>query len=265
VTGLVIIVGTIVLVQHVSLKPPRSSASIPPQEKPALPLPSVPSIAVLPFTNLSGDSSQEYFGDGIADQLIGNLSRLPGLFVIARNSSFGYKGKPVTEHEIGRELGVKYVLEGSVRKTADKVRIGVALVDASNGREIWTDQYDRPLKDIFEVQDEIVSKVVSTLGLIFKLREMKLPHWTDWQPTDNIEALDALLRAIEDLWRGTKDDNAKARTWAEKAIALDAKFAEAYAFLGWTYCNDALSGWSQDPQADLARSSRTGQAGACLG
>ena len=115
-TGLAIIVGTIVLVQHLSLKPPPTHASIPPQEKPALPLPSIPSIAVLPFTNLSGDPQQEYFSDGITDQLINDLSRLPGLFVIARNSSFAYKGKTVTEHEIGRELGVKYVLEGSVRE-----------------------------------------------------------------------------------------------------------------------------------------------------
>ena len=137
-TGLAIIVGTIVLVQNLSLKPPHTHASIPPQEKPALPLPSIPSIAVLPFTNLSGDPQQEYFSDGITDQLINDLSRLPGLFVIARNSSFAYKGKAVKEQEIGKELGVKYVLEGSVQKAADQVRIGVELVDASAGTEEWT-------------------------------------------------------------------------------------------------------------------------------
>ena len=197
--GLATAIGTIVLVQHLSLKPPRTSASIPPQGKQnphpyplpqnsgrgaeALLLPSIPSIAVLPFTNLSGDPQQEYFSDGVADQLINDLSRVPGVFVIARNSSFAYKGKPVTEHEIGRVLGVKYVLEGSVRKAADQVRIGVELVDASSGTEMWTERYDRPLKDIFAMQDEVVGKVVTTLGLLFKLDEMKLLHPGSFRPT----------------------------------------------------------------------------------
>jgi adenylate cyclase len=128
-TGLAIALGIFVLVQHLSLKPPHTSASIPTPEKPALTLPSIPSIAVLPFANLSGDQQQEYFSDGISDQLINELSRLPGLFVIARNSSFAYKGKPIRERDLGRELGVKYVLEGTLRKAADQVRIGVALVD----------------------------------------------------------------------------------------------------------------------------------------
>ena len=169
--GLGIVIGTIVFVQHLSLKPPRTSASIPPQENPALPLPRIPSIAVLPFTNVSGDPQQEYFSDGISDQLINELSRLPGLLVIARNSSFAYKGRVTKEHEIGGELGVKYMLEGSVRKAAEQVRIGVELVDASSGTEMWTQRFDRPLKDIFAVQDEIVGKVVTTLGLIFKREE----------------------------------------------------------------------------------------------
>jgi adenylate cyclase len=146
--GLAIVIATIVLVQHLSLKPQTTHASIPPQEKPALPLPSIPSIAVLPFTNLSADPHQDYFSDGISDQLINNLSRLPGLFVIARNSSFAYKGKAVKEQQIGKELEVRYVLEGSVHKEADQVRIGVELVDASTGTDKWTEQYNRPLKDI---------------------------------------------------------------------------------------------------------------------
>src|SRR3984957_10632846 len=172
--SLAIVIATIVLVQHLSFKPQTTHASIPPQEKPALPLPDMPSIALLPFTNLSGDLQQEYFSDGISDQLINNLSRLPGLFVIARNSSFAYKGKPTKEREIGKELGVKYVLEGTVHKEADQVRIGVELVDASSGTDEWTAHYNRPLKDIFAVQDEIVGKVVTTLGLILKVDEMKL-------------------------------------------------------------------------------------------
>jgi adenylate cyclase len=138
--GLGIVIATILIVQHVSLKPTQTHASIPLQEKPAPPLPDIPSIAVLPFTNLSGDPRQEYFSDGIAVQLIDSLSRLPGLFVIARNSSFAYKGKPTKESEIGKELGVRYVLEGNVSKETDQVRIGVELVDASSGTDEWTAQ-----------------------------------------------------------------------------------------------------------------------------
>ncbi|MGZ6254301.1 MAG: adenylate/guanylate cyclase domain-containing protein [Candidatus Binataceae bacterium] len=253
-TGLAIVVGTIVLVQHVSLRPTRTQASIAPQEKPALPLPSIPSIAVLPFTNQSGDPNQEYFSDGIADQLISDLSRLPGLFVIARNSSFTYKGKTVTEHEIGRELGVKYVLEGSVRRTADRVRIGVELVDASTVTEMWTQRYDRPLADIFAMQVEIVGKVVTTLGLVLKLEEMNAPHEGKWQPTTSLEAFDDMLRAAQDFHRFDKDDNVSARGWLEKAIELDPTYADAYAFLSATYKVAVLFRWSENPQADLARS-----------
>ena len=220
----------------------------------------MPSIAVLPFTNLSGDPKQEYFSDGISDQLINNLSRLPGLFVIARNSSFSYKGKATKESEIGKELGVKYVLEGSVRKAADLVRIGVELVDAGTGIEKWTAHYDRPLKDIFAVQDEIVGKVVTTLGVILKLDKMEVPHIGSAQPTDNLEAFDDLLRAAEYTWRPTndKDDNVKAQQWLEKAIALDPKYAEAYASLGWRYMYSAWNQWS-DPRMDLQHASELGQ------
>ena len=155
-TGLAIIVGTIVLVQHVSLKPPLTSASIPPAQSPALSLPDKPSIAVLPFANLSGDPQQEYFSDGITDDIVTDLSWVPGLFVIDRGSTFAYKGKPAKVQQVGRELGVKYVLEGSARKTADRVRINVQLVDASTGDQLWTQRYDRQLHDIFALQDEIV-------------------------------------------------------------------------------------------------------------
>jgi tetratricopeptide (TPR) repeat protein len=179
--------------------------------------------------------------------------------VIARNSSFSYKGKPITESEIGRELGVKYVLEGSVRKAADQVRIGVELVDASSKTDEWTAQYDRPLKDIFAVQDEIVGKVVTTLGLLFKLDEMKFPYGRPYSRTENLEAYDDLLRADEYLWRFTKDDNSRARLWIEKSIKEDPKFAEAYAFLAVTYWWDAWNQWSANPQADFARARELSQ------
>jgi adenylate cyclase len=257
--GLAIIIMAIVLVQNLSLKPPRTSASIPPHEKPALPLPSIPSIAVMPFSNLSGDPTQEYFSDGIADQLINNLSRRPGLFVIARNSSFAYKGKATKEQEVGRELGVKYLLEGSVRKAADRLRIEVDLVDANSATEMWTARYDRQLKDIFAVQDEIVGKVVTTLGLLLKLDEMKLSHVGNAQTTENLEAFDDFLRAVEYVWRFTKEDSEKAQQWIEKAIELDPKYAEAYALLGYIGLIAAWNQWSENPQADFERSRELAQ------
>jgi adenylate cyclase len=252
--GLAIAVVAIVLVQHISLKPQMTDASIPPLEKPALPLPSIPSIAVLPFANLSGDRKEDYFSDGISDQLINNLSRLPGLFVIARNSSFAYKGKATKESAIGKELGVRYVLEGTVSK-ADQLRVGVELVDASTGSEKWTARSDRPLKDIFAVQDEIVRKLVTTLGLVLKFDEMKLAWWVNARPTENLAAFDDYLRGVETWTLGTKDDSEKARQWFEKAIELDPNYAEAHALLGWNHMMAAWNQWSENPLADLGRAS----------
>ena len=248
--GLAIAVGVFVLVQHLSLKAPQTHASIPPPEKAALPLPNIPSIAVLPFRNESGDPKQEYFSDGISYQLINRLSRLPGLFVIAHNSSFAFKGKTIKESAIGRELGVKYLLEGSVRKAADQVRIEVELVDASSETEEWTARYDRPLTDILAVQDEIAGKVITTLGLLLKVDEMKLYHASFSSQTENVEAFDDFLRAIEYGFRVTKDDNARAEQSLQKAIDLDPKYAAAYAFLGWLHMSAFWNQWG-DPRADL--------------
>src|SRR6202030_2017563 len=163
--GLAILAAVIVFVQHLSLRPPTTTASIPPTHSPALPLPSIPSIAVLPFTNMSGDREQEYFSDGITDDLTTSLSRLPDLLVIARTSTFTYKGKAVKVQDVSRELGVKYILEGSVRKEANQVRITAQLVDATSGDHIWAEHYDRALRDIFSLQDEIVQRIVTTLNL----------------------------------------------------------------------------------------------------
>ena len=183
-------------------------------------MPSILSIA-LPFTNLSGDPKQEYFSDGISEQLINNLSRLSGLFVIARNSSFAYKGKAIKESEIGKELGVKYLLEGSVHKEADQVRIGVELVDASSGTDEWTAQYERPMKDIFAVQDEIVSKVVTTLGLI-RARRNAPPVPANLHGRPKPEAFSIFVPLKSGRWAlGTAGrDNEEAGKWLEKAVAL---------------------------------------------
>jgi adenylate cyclase len=235
--GLAIIVVTIVLIQHVSLKTPHTNASIPPQETPALTLPDKPSIAVLPFVNMSGDRDQEYFSDGITDDLITDLSRLPGLFVIARNSTFTYKGKTPNLQDVSKELGVKYVLEGSVRKADGQVRITVQLADATTGGELWAERYDRPLRDVFALQDEIVRRIMTTLNLQLALSQkgILIPR-----TTSNLDAYDDLLRGAEYLFRLTKDGNAKARPLFEKAIELDSQYAAAYALMG----EDYYLGWS---------------------
>src|SRR5229473_185634 len=244
IVGLALSAALVVLTLHFSPRPP--TASIPPAQSPALPLPDKPSIAVLPLTNMSGDREQEYFSDGITDDLITALSRLPSLFVIAHTSSFTYKGKAVRLQDVGKELGVKYVLGGGVRKAGDQVRITVQLADATTGEELWAERYDRPLRDIFALQDEIVRRIVTTLNLQLTLaqRGLLIPR-----TTDNLEAYDDVLRGAEYSLSFTKDGNAKARQMFEKAIALDPKYAQAYAGLGLNY----FLGWilllSPDPNA----------------
>jgi adenylate cyclase len=239
--GLALIAAVIVFVQHLSLRPPTPSASIPPAQAPALTLPDKPSIAVLPFTNMSGDREQEYFSDGITDDLTTALSRLPDLFVIARTSAFTYKGKAVKVQEVSRELGVKYVLEGSVRKADNQVRITAQLVDATTGDHIWAEHYDRGLRDIFSLQDEIVRRIVTTLNLQLNLTEKGVRVA---KRTDNLEAYDYLLRGMEFQENLTKEGNEKARQMFEKAIELDPKYSDAYAWLGNLLALDQVSQWN---------------------
>jgi adenylate cyclase len=245
-TGLAIVVGTIVLVQHVSLRPPRTSASLAPQEKPALLTAGIPSLAVLPFVNVSGKPDEEYFSDGITDELITRLSRLSHLLVVARTSSFTYKNKSATAQEIGRELGVKYLLEGSIRKSATRVRVNTRLLETHNGTEVWADNFDRPLNDVFSVQDEVVQKIVTTLNLQLNLAERGL---LTRQTTDNLEAYDDVLRGLDYSWRENKDDDAKAFELYKKAIELDPNYADAYVLMGSTLLNDWWWEWSQDQHA----------------
>jgi TolB-like protein/DNA-binding winged helix-turn-helix (wHTH) protein len=164
----------------------------------ALPLPDKPSIIVLPFTNMSGDPDQDYFSDGITEDLTSDLSRISSLFVIARNSAFTYKGKAVKVQDVSREMGVRYVLEGSVRKAAERVRISAQLIDAITGGHLWAERYDRPFKDIFALQDEIVQRIVTTLKLQLTLIEQ---GYLVRKHTDNLEAYDAFLRGVEYVWR----------------------------------------------------------------
>jgi adenylate cyclase len=218
----------------------------PPEPTTELELPEKPSVAVLPFLNMSHDPEQEYFSDGITEDLITDLSKISGLFVIARNSVFTYKGKAVRVDDVGRELGVRYVLEGSVRKAGERVRITAQLVDASSGYHVWADRYDRKGEDIFSLQDEVTQNIVSALEVkLGKDEEKRLVH----KETDNPEAYDCFLRGLEFSKRYTIEANGQARDMLEKAVGLDPEFAQAYAGLGWTYFNDWSRGWSREPQS----------------
>jgi len=203
-----------------------------------------PSIAVLPFVNMSGDSEQEYFSDGLTEDLITDLSKVSGLFVIARNSAFTYKNKFIKVEEVGRELGVRYVLEGSVRKSAARVRINAQLVDAGTGWHLWAERYDRNLDDIFALQDEVTRKIIDALQVRLSDREQEQLQRS---PTRNFDAYDYFLRGSAYLMRTTREANMKARQMYEKSITLDPEYAEAYVALGVTYWLDWIWQWSEDP------------------
>ncbi len=243
--GLAILVATVVLVQHLSLRPPATSASIPAPGQ-GLPLPDKPSIVVLPFTNLSGDPEQEYLSDGIATDLITDLSRLPDLFVIDRNSAFTYKGKTVKVGDVGRELGVKYVLEGGLQKIGDQIRITTQLVDATTGDQLWAERYDCPLRDFFARQDQIVRRIVTTLNLEVDLSQ-RVVFVGSGGRTTNPDAYDAYLRGKKYASSMTKEDYLKAQQMFEKAIELDPKCAAAYVSLGYTLRFQWNWLWNEDP------------------
>jgi TolB-like protein/class 3 adenylate cyclase len=213
-------------------------------DKMAFPLPDKPSIAVLPFENISGDPEQEYFSDGITEDLITDLSKISGLFVIARNSVFIYKGRTIKIEEVGRELGVRHVLEGSVRKANGRIRITAQLVDATTEGHLWAERYDRDLKDIFTLQDEVTQKIVAALAV--KLTEDEQGRLVR-KYTDNMEAYDYYLRGLEYFSQLTKETNILARQMLQRAIDLDPQFAAAYALLGLIQSQEWTQGWSQHP------------------
>jgi len=227
--------------------PPMEPASV---EKMAYPLPDKPSIAVLPFTNMSGNPEQEYLADGITENIITALSKTPKMFVIARNSSFTYKGKPVKVQQVAEELGVRYVLEGGVQRSADRLRITAQLIDAIEGHHLWAERYDRDLKDIFALQDEITMKIMTALRVKLTRGE-GARVWA--KGTDNLEAYLKFLQAGEHITRFNKESNALARKMIEEAISLDAEFAAAYYLLGITHMMDMWLKSSKSPMQSLAR------------
>ena len=218
------------------------------------------SIAVLPFSNLSGDPEQEYFSDGITNDLITDLSKFQDLLVIASNTIFTYKAKPVNVENVGKELGVRYVLEGSVQKAGAKVRVNAQLINTATGYHLWSERYERELKDIFAVQNEIVQTIVGKLAVKIDAEERKrVMH----KKTESLEAYDLFLRGIEHLRHLTRSDNRKAREMFEKAIELDPDFASAYVGLGRTYLNQVSYGWTEFPTQALQQAKEL--AGRALG
>jgi TolB-like protein/predicted Zn-dependent protease len=212
-------------------------------ERMAFPLPDNPSIAVLPFSNMSEDPKQEYFSDGLTDQIISGLSRVPNLFVIARNSTFTYKGKPVKVQKVAEDLGVKYVLEGSVQKTTDRIRITAQLIDATTGHHRWSKRYDRDLEDIFAIQDDITLELMKAMAVEVR-GDQEARTWLT-QVTTNLEAYETYLEGLLYMRRFTKEDNNRARQILKKAIVLDSQFANAYAMLAWAHFWDARHGWTE--------------------
>jgi adenylate cyclase len=230
---------------RVTLKrePAASSASPPP-------LPDRPSIAVLPFDNMSGDPEQEYFTDGLAEDIITALSKIERMRVIARNSSFAYKGQVLDLRRIAKDLGVRFVLEGSVRRGGNRLRISAQLIDANDGSHLWAERYDRPVDDLFDIQDEITKEIVTSLRV--KLTDGEEARiWA--RGTNNVEAWQYCVRATELIWRFTSSDYLEARDLAEKATKLDPEYAQAWAALGFTYWWDGRLGWTGDSAAKFER------------
>jgi adenylate cyclase len=243
-----VLVGIAVLIWDLLMRPSPPSKEIAIEKGANITLPDKPSIAVLPFNNLSGDPEQEYFSDGITNDIITALSKFRELFVIASNSVFVYKGKPVKAQEVNRELGARYILEGSVQRVDQKVRVNAQLVDATTGHHLWAERYDRDLKDLFAVQDEILQTIVTTLAVKIDTEERARVMRKD---TKNLKAYDFVLRGREYLSRATRSETMQARQMFEKAIEFDPRYATAYVGLGRSYLNPFLYGWTEFPDQAL--------------
>ncbi|MBW2608523.1 MAG: tetratricopeptide repeat protein [Deltaproteobacteria bacterium] len=255
----VVIVAAIIVASIVwnfyqsTMKPDIEPAAI---EKMAYQLPDKPSIAVLPFDNLSGDPEQEYFSDGLTEEIITALAKVPKMFVIARNSTFTYKGQPVKVNQVAEELGVRYVLEGSIRKAGDEIRITAQLIDALSGHHLWAERYDRNLSDIFAVQDEITKKIITAMQV--KLTEGEEVRVAA-KGTNNLEAYLKYLQANELINRLNSDSNALGKQLAEEAIALDPEYAAPYFILSGAHVMDVWLGASKSPKQSIGKAMKLSQ------
>jgi adenylate cyclase len=232
-----------------------------PEKPSAQPVPDQPSIAVLAFNNMSGDAEQEYFSDGISEDIITDLSMLSNLHVIARNSSFVYKKTAVSVPDVAKALGVRYVLEGSVRKAGNRVRVTAQLIDSRTGGHVWASRFDRDLTDIFAVQDELTREIVGALKL--KLSAGEQDRLT-LRRSVNVEAYELYLRGREQAWAATRTGNVAARGLLERAIVLDPGYAAAYAVIAYTYVLDYINAWSSDPEESLRIGQETAQRAAAM-
>jgi TolB-like protein len=233
-----------------------------PPDRSLPPLPDRPSIAVLPFHNLSGDPEQDYFADGVVEDIIGALSRIRWLFVIARNSSFTYKGRVVDVKQVGRELGVRYVLEGSVRRDANRVRITGELIDTSSAAHLWADRFDGSLEDIFDLQDRVSASVVGSIGP--KLEQAEIER-AKRKPTENLDAYDYFLRGMASVHHLTRDSNDAALRLFCRAVELDPEFATALGTTAYCYVLRKLNGWMIDRQREIAEAVRLARLAVDLG
>lgn len=230
-----------------------ASTSKPVRSRPALTLPSRPSIAVLPFQNMSGDPEQDYFADGVVEEIITALSRFRQLFVIARNSSFTYKGRAIDVKQVGVELGVRYVLEGSVRRAANRLRITAQLIDATTGGHLWANRFDGAADDIFDLQDQVTESVIGSI--IPKLEETEF-HRAKSKVTENLDAYEFYLRATMHFNRWTKESIVEALKLFSRAIELDPEFASAHGLAAWCYTRRRQSKWMDDYPREMAELER---------
>ncbi|MGE0665985.1 MAG: winged helix-turn-helix domain-containing tetratricopeptide repeat protein [Sphingomonadales bacterium] len=217
--------------------------------QPALSMPDRPSIAVLPFLNLSGDPTQDYFVDGVVEDIIAALSRIRWLFVIARNSSFSYRGRAVDEKQVGRELGVRYILEGSVRKAEGRVRITGQLIDATIGMNLWSERFEGKLDNIFDLQDQMTANVVGAIAPQLERAEIERAKH---KPTESLDAYDYYLRAMANLHFGTREAVDEALRLLYRAIEHDAEYAPAYAMAAWCHFWRKVNGWMENREAEIA-------------
>jgi adenylate cyclase len=215
-----------------------------------------PSVAVLPFDNMSGDPGQEYFSDGLTEQIINGLCKVSNLFVVARNSSFAYKKKSISIKQIARELGVRYILEGSVQRAGDRVRITAQLIDATTEYHMWSENYDRDLSDIFALQDEITIKLIKALAVNLTHGEQVRLHYKD---ISSIQAFDKLARGLDYFYHSNKQHNVQARGFFEQASKLEETSAFAYSLLGWTHLMDLFNNWSESPLESFVEAEKNAQ------